>query len=103
MALSTCFKIAEELANYNFSFSPSQCMDKFSKLQAQFRSHLDIKDKTLEPWVYDEIMQRTEGNKAENSSPYVRETGRKRKETDYLLNLIMKYSTLQKFGNTGVF
>jgi hypothetical protein len=30
-------------------------------------------------------MQRIEGNKAENSSAYVRETGRKRKETDYLL------------------
>nr|CAH0107461.1 unnamed protein product [Daphnia galeata] len=47
MALWTA--IAEELANYDFSFSPSQCMDKFSKLQAQFRSRLDIKDRTLEP------------------------------------------------------
>ena len=32
-----------------------------------------------------DFMQRIEGNKAENSSAYVRETGRKRKETDYLL------------------
>ena len=85
IATSTCIQIAEELANYDFSFSPSQCMEKFSKLQAQFRSRLDIKDKTLEPWVYHDFMQRIEGNKAENSSAYVRETGRKRKETDYLL------------------
>ena len=36
----------KELTNYDFSFSPSQCMDKFSKLKAQFRSRLDIKVKT---------------------------------------------------------
>ena len=80
IATSTCIQIAEELANYDFSFSPSQCMDKFSKLQAQFRSRLDIKDKTLEPWVYHDIMQRIEGNKAENSSAYVRETGKNPKK-----------------------
>nr|CAH0107682.1 unnamed protein product [Daphnia galeata] len=52
------------------------------KADTQFWSRLDIKDKTLEPWVYHDIMQRIEDNKAENSSAYVRETGRRRKELE---------------------
>jgi hypothetical protein len=59
-------------------------MDKFSKLQGQYRSRLDFKRKNLDPWVHHATLQRIEGSKAENSSAFVRETGTKRKEeADY--------------------
>ncbi|XP_046654263.1 uncharacterized protein LOC124345429 [Daphnia pulicaria] len=82
MALWTA--IAEQLADDGFSFSAAQCMDKFSKLQGQYRSRLDFKGKNLDPWVHHATLQRIEGSKAENSSAFVRETGTKRKEeADY--------------------
>jgi hypothetical protein len=72
------------LADEGFSFSAAQCMDKFSKLQGQYRSRLDFKGKNLDPWVHHATLQRIEGHKAENSSAFVRETGTKRKEeADY--------------------